>query len=500
MRRSQRAKAVAFAAALSHARVVLTDARGLVPEHDDTSRAFTVALDALSEALRDGVSLSLEDHGDRAAALAFFVEVGSDKEKAMFYGRLPVLSAVKSGNTAALELLIEAGCDVNAENPDGWTPALLAAQEGHAAALKLLIKAGCDVDVAGQHEKKPAHLAAACGHTEALELLIKAGCDVNAANRYGWTPACTAADCGHEAALAVLINAGCDVKTTDEHGATPCHFAAIAGRAAILDLLIKAGSDVNAAERNGCTPAFRAAESGHAAVLELLIEAGCDVNAATTDDGRTPASAASYRGHPEALKVLIKAGCDIHSGGVKRPLRLAARRGRLECVRALMVAGAALVLDGELVEDGELAGRRLEREMAPELLCQRAAMESVHDHAAIYAYSHADLLEARCLLRTVRLAGGWRSYVTEQRRILATLMELWKRQRRVGVATPLRRLTRSRASQLPRGGSSAPSHDGASGDVAVLSKVFELPSHVAGRILRFYTDLVLFRFVPIQWH
>ena len=80
-------------------------------------------------------------------------------------------------------------------------------------------------------------------------------------------------------------------------------------------------------------------------------------------------------------------------------------------------------------------------------------------------------------LRMVRLAGGWRSYVTGERRALATLMALWKRNQereRRGIA------------DTPRSVSS-----GASGDAAVWVKVFDLPSHVAGRILCFYTDLVL---------
>ena len=92
-------------------------------------------------------------------------------------------------------------------------------------------------------------------------------------------------------------------------------------------------------------------------------------------------------------------------------------------------------------------------------------------------------------LRMVRVAGGWRSYVTEQRRTLATLRELWKRKRRLAATSSS--LTQGAGSDSPRGDSSAPSHEGASGDVAVWSRVFELPVDLAGRVLGFYTDLVL---------
>ena len=96
------------------------------------------------------------------------------------------------------------------------------------------------------------------------------------------------------------------------------------------------------------------------------------------------------------------------------------------------------------------------------------------------------LIEAGCDVNKVRkdgenmrLMAGWRSYVIEERRSLATLMALWKRQRRSAATGPSSGETR------------APSPLGAPGDVAVLLGVFELPLDLAGRVLCFYTDLVL---------
>ena len=224
-----------------------------------------------------------------------------------------------------------------------------------------------------------------------------------------------------------------------------------------------------------------AAEFGRAAALKILIEVGCDVNAAN-GYGYTLAHLAAENGHAAALEVLIKAGRDFDSADNdgKRPLSIAALEGRLECARVLIRAGAELVADGEVVEDG------LQRSMSPELLCLQAMRidededdDSYLDDDSYFGdYSDPEFTEVHELLRTVRLAGSWRSYVTGQRRALATLMALWKR--RAAAASP-RRLTRS--------DSSAPSHQDAAGDVAVW--VLELPSHLAGRILCFYTDLVL---------
>ena len=127
--------------------------------------------------------------------------------------------------------------------------------------------------------------------------------------------------------------------------------------------------------------------------------------------------------------------------------------------------------------------------MAPELKCIEA-LEAMRLRDVDDGGFREILARVYEFLRMVRLAGGWRSYVAEERRTLATLMALWKRRRSAaaGSSSPL---TRSTASTSSRGDNGAPSHESASGDVATLEKIFELPSDVAGRIVRYYTDLVL---------
>ena len=151
-----------------------------------------------------------------------------------------------------------------------------------------------------------------------------------------------------------------------------------------------------------------------------------------------------------------------------------------------------LVENGETVENGELAEDGQERSMAPELLCLRAMSRRPRGNDSSYADARENARKAYEFLRMVRLAGGWRSYVAEERRGLATLMALWKRQRRA-TAGYWRHLRRSAAPKFPRRGRSAPPpfQRGSPGDIAVLSRVFELPLDLAGRILSFYTDLVL---------
>ena len=154
----------------------------------------------------------------------------------------------------------------------------------------------------------------------------------------------------------------------------------------------------------------------------------------------------------------------------------------------MTLAGDEWVADGEVVEDGELGDGVLESKKAPELFCleeQRKYDQRNHEHAAL----RAKWGRMHHLLRNVRLAGSFRSYVIQGRRALATLMALWKRQRRAAASS--RQLTRSAAAKFRRGNSSAFIDEGAPRHVAALLRVFELPSDLAGRVFLYYTDLVL---------
>ena len=143
-----------------------------------------------------------------------------------------------------------------------------------------------------------------------------------------------------------------------------------------------------------------------------------------------------------------------------------------------------LVAADELIQ-----GQSLQLNLAPEPAC----VEVIRVRRLISNLSESQEKAARevySFLRIVRLAGGWCSYVTEERRALATVMALWKkRQRRENPADPPHLLTRGAASTLFDGDSGAPSYEDAPRDV--WEKVFKLPTDVAGHILRLYTDLVL---------
>jgi ankyrin repeat protein len=142
--------------------------------------------------------------------------------------------------------------------------------------------------------------------------------------------------------IELLLRAGADPSAPFlSHGETPLMMAARSGRVEAVRVLLDHGAQVSPAETlRGTTALMWAAEQGHADVLRLLVEHGADVNAQSkvlTPIGRrglgfinsTVVFGATGRAAPKAAT----------TGGLTA-LLFAAREGALECVRALVSAGA----------------------------------------------------------------------------------------------------------------------------------------------------------------
>merc|ERR1719329_1750311 len=124
--------------------------------------------------------------------------------------------------------------------------------------------------------------------------------------------------------------------------------AASGGHTACLETLIRAKADVN--ERaNKQTPAVAASAGGHIDCLKVLIAARGSMTAKSlVNDGdfRTPAMAAAVGCQIECLNALlttITAGSDVNATGkLGQTLAVAAAKGNLDCLNALISARADL--------------------------------------------------------------------------------------------------------------------------------------------------------------
>jgi len=209
----------------------------------------------------------------------------------------PLVEAVKTGDLAAARALVAKGTDVNAPESDGTTALHWAVQRN-------------DVDLVSR--------------------LLKAGARVNVKNAFGSTPMFEAALAGNAALLERLLAARGDVESPNADGQTALMVAARTGQVEAVRLLLKRGASVNATERwHGQSALMWAVAQGHAEVVRELIAKGADVNLRSTVNNWQR----QVTGEPRAV---------YRPAGGLTPLLFAARQGCLECVDALVTAGAGI--------------------------------------------------------------------------------------------------------------------------------------------------------------
>lgn len=240
-----------------------------------------------------------------AAALALSVHVASAA------AHLPLVDAIKTGDAVAAKALIAKGQAAVAE-PDGTTPL---------------------------------HHAAHLNQPVIVEALLAAGANVKAANRYGVTPLSLAAENGSTAVVERLLAAGADANTTLPGGETVLMTAARSGNADVIRLLVAKGAKVDAAESlRGQTALMWAAIHGNGPAITALAKAGANLTARSFTPVKPKGSPM-----PQAGNTTVKNGAQAtvkrsdardEKYGAFTALILAARRGQLEAVKALLDAGA----------------------------------------------------------------------------------------------------------------------------------------------------------------
>lgn len=121
--------------------------------------------------------------------------------------------------------------------------------------------------------------------------------------------------------------------------AADIHDAAKKGDTAAIVAALDAGADVNEPDKFA-TPLYYVVSRQHVDAAELLIARGADVNAGPKVSG-PPLKPAVAKSNIELITLLLKHGADPNVAvGKQTVLHEAVRHGCLECVTALVVAGA----------------------------------------------------------------------------------------------------------------------------------------------------------------
>lgn len=198
------------------------------------------------------------------------------------------------------------------------------------------------------------------------------------------TPLHKAAEYGFLGSIHAILGAGADVNITNQinsgDGLTPLFYAAHHGHTECVNALIKAGADFNklrvifqqvrpgftvsrVPRSSSLTALHGAAENGHLNCVNALIEAGAGVNSTTIGFneallpqrlrpsierpnahliGVTALHLAAENGHLDCVNALIQAGADVNSerNDGMTPYLLAAQNGHDDCAKALTENGA----------------------------------------------------------------------------------------------------------------------------------------------------------------
>jgi ankyrin repeat protein len=157
----------------------------------------------------------------------------------------------------------------------------------------------------------------------------------------GRTAVMVAASVGHLALVDLLLAAGANLHQSDASGHTALSLAATGGHLEVLNKLLHAGASVSEVGQRAVLAAV--ATLGQTEVAQVLLAAGAEVDAFDSATGATALMLAADRGHLAVLHALITAGANIalkDAAGMNAVAR-AAKHNRADALNVLLKAGEA---------------------------------------------------------------------------------------------------------------------------------------------------------------
>lgn len=283
----------------------------------------------------------------------------------------------------------------------------------------------------------PLYLAAAHGLVEQTKMLLGPThrADINALSRarsatfvrVSWgTPLHGAATFGHISVVELLVQRGADTRAEDDEGRTALMLAASAGHTPVVAYLLEKYPDgLNLrCHRYGYTALHYAAQEkfGPTEMLHLLLERGAQADARSAA-GVAPLHLAAARGRVDFLQALVLHGADINARNPESDestLQLAARSRRVHAVQFLLEHGARVERDASAIICAAEAGSA---EIVYLLLAHHADANACDPETGLTAL-HIAATEGHLEIARVLLEYGARIDVFNEATVLPTALQL----------------------------------------------------------------------------
>lgn len=233
--------------------------------------------------------------------------------------RVPLIEAVKTGNTVRVGDLLDQGADPDVRldyqpEPMTWTHVLrllqgkrqtapseentvlmAAAEEGRADIVQQLLEHGAEVGATDILQFTALDQAALVGAMDCVKLLIAHGANVNGRSTHGYTSLFHAIEGDSEgefranspkpeSCVELLLQHGAEVDARDDSGQTPLIYSMFVFRLAdaspTVRRLLNQGAHIEAADMEGKTALIQAASYGEYEAIQTLLQCGAEADRA----------------------------------------------------------------------------------------------------------------------------------------------------------------------------------------------------------------------------